>query len=165
MTPIELNIIRDTLAVGVSGAEGFTLGRIYNGKIYIGHTLEDEDRRLEEGGIKVKGKTAMPLGRFRLELYHSPKHGLVPLFKDVPQFSYTEIHKANKAEELLGCVAVGKVRTETGVANCAPILARIVDIMQHAEDEGRPVFCTISRQGAVEVEHVPVPASLVRGMA
>lgn len=145
MKPLELAIVREICAVGTPAKEGFSLGRIYVSDLYYGYTLEDEDRRLEEGGEKIYGKTAMPLGRFRLSLYQSPKHGLVPLFHDVPNFTYTEIHKANHAEELLGCVAVGRIRTDDGVMNCAAILDRIVDAMQHAEDEGRECYCTISR--------------------
>lgn len=145
MRSLELSIVRQINSVGVQGAEGFCLGRLYVDDIYYAYTLEDEDRRLEEGGEKVYGKSAMPLGRFEIELYNSPKHGLVPLFLNVPGFTYTEIHKANVAKELLGCVAVGRVRTDNGVATCAPALARIVDAIQHAEDEGRKVYCTISR--------------------
>ena len=90
---------------------------------------------------------AMPLGRFKIVLYNSPKHGVVPLFLDVPQFEYTEFHGANHANQLLGCVAVGKVRTSDGVANCQPVLQRIVAMMQSAEDEGPECYCTIKREG------------------
>lgn len=145
MKPLEITITREITAVGVLDHEGFTLGRIYVDGLYYGYTLEDEDRRLESGGLKVPGRTAMPLGRYRVTLYMSPKHGLVPLFHDVPNFTYTEIHKANKAEELRGCVAVGRERTTTGVANCEVVLQRIVAAMQHAEDDGRDCFCTILR--------------------
>jgi len=87
----------------------------------------------------------MPTGRYELTLYNSPKHGTVPLFNDVPGFSYCEMHKANHAEELLGCVAVGDERTSDGVRDCTPALARIVAEMRAAKIDGRKVFCTISR--------------------
>lgn len=144
---LEFTIIRDRFAKEQMGREGFSLGKIYCENVYYGETVEDEDRYLEVGGTKVHGKTAMPVGRFAVELYHSPKHGEVPLFLNVPQFTYTEIHKANKAEELLGCVGVGRVRTLDGVANCADVLKRIVSRMQVAEDMGQPIFCTIKRDG------------------
>lgn len=146
MTPVEFLILRDTFAEEAGGAEGFTLGRIYCDHSYLGYTLEDQDRRLEEDGTeKIYGKTAMPIGRYRLELYDSPKHGLVPLFKDVPQFEFTEIHGANNASQLLGCVAVGVHRTAVGVAECKPVVERIVGILQKAEAEGREVWCEIAR--------------------
>ena len=145
MTPLVFLVLRDVCSVGCKASEGFSLGRIYADSSYIGFTLEDEDRRLEEGNEKVYGRTAIPLGRYKMSLYQSPKHGLVPLLHDVPGFTYIEIHKANEADELLGCIAVGRDRTEVGVRNCAPILNRIVAMMEQAADEGRDVFCVVDR--------------------
>lgn len=145
MDPLNMQIIRHRLVPASAGKEGFCQGRIYIENRLVGFTVEDEDRHLESGGEKVYGKTAMPLGTYELTLYQSPKHGLVPLFHDVPQFSFTEIHKANRAEELLGCVGIGAVLTDDGVANCAPALARVVTTMREAIDKGRRVFCTIQR--------------------
>ena len=147
MTPLEFLIVRDTNHPSATETEGYCLGKIYGDSLYFGETLEDEDRRLEDGHSKVYGRTAMPTGRYELVLYHSPKRGVVPLFKNVPQFEYTEIHGANTASQLLGCVAVGKIRTANGVATCAPVLQRIVAVMTAAEDEGRKCFCTIRREG------------------
>ena len=82
-------------------------------------TLEDRSRRLASSMSlsdilrdKVYGETAIPTGRFKLELYNSPKHGPDTLqLVDVPGFSNSQIHAANRAEELLGCIAVGNDRT------------------------------------------------------
>jgi hypothetical protein len=147
MTDLEFEILRDTFKPEIPPKEGFTLGKIYGENLYIGETLEDEDRRLEAGGKKVPGKTAMPCGRYLLTLYMSPTHGLVPLFNNVPNFTYTEIHGANHAEQLKGCVSVGKVRTEDGVANCSTIVHRIVSMIEKANEEGRQAYCTIKRAG------------------
>lgn len=145
--PLEFLVVRDFNHPSVTEEEGFCLGKIYCDYLYLGETLEDEDRRLEDGHSKVYGRSSMPTGRFLVTLYDSPKHGLVPLFHDVPNFTYTEIHGANHSSQLLGCIAVGKVRTADGVATCRPVLQRIVDLMQRAEDEGRQCFCTIKREG------------------
>jgi hypothetical protein len=148
MTPIEYRIVRDTFKVATEGREGYTLGQLFQAgdSERICYTLEDQDRHLEDGNGKLYGKTAMPLGRFELELYNSPKHGTVPLFQRVPGFSFTEMHRANHAEELLGCVAVGDERTSDGVCKCQPALNRVVAEMRQAKEDGRQVFCTISRQ-------------------
>lgn len=143
--PLNLTIVRDRLVPPRDGREGFAQGRLYIEGQHSCFTIEDEDRHLESYGTKVQGKTAMPLGTYELTLYLSPKHGVVPLFHDVPQFSYTEIHRANIAEELMGCVGVGDERTECGVRECAPALSRIVAVMRNAIDCGRRVFCTIQR--------------------
>lgn len=146
-TAFEFLIIRDTFRAEAGSMEGFTLGKIFAEGLYIGETLEDQDRGLEKGGVKVPGKTGMPCGRYMLTLYQSPKHGLVPKFENVPQFSYTEIHGANHANELLGCVAVGRVRTADGVAKCSDVVKRIVDLMEVAIEEGKTCWCTITRAG------------------
>ena len=145
---LEFTIVRELCAPGYDGKEGFTLGQIFRdlNEPRIGFTLEDEDRGLESGGEKIYGKTAMPLGRYRMTLYQSPKHGLVPLFNDVPGFTYTEIHGANRAEQLLGCVAVGQNRTADGVQGCAQTVSRIVSMMLEASASGRESFCTILRK-------------------
>lgn len=148
--PVEFKIVREVFGTERGEIEGYTLGSFYwnsdDGTVVrLGSSLEDEDRHLEEGGVKVYGKTAMPLGRYRLTLYKSPKHGVVPLFHDVDGFTYTEIHGANFSKQLQGCVAIGRERTAEGVRDCAPLLQRVVAIMQSAAEHGREVYCTISR--------------------
>jgi hypothetical protein len=142
---MKLFLIRDTFEVERDGREGFTLGQLFdesNRKICF--TLEDQDRKLEEGNGKVYGKSAIPTGTYELELYNSPKHGLVPLLKNVPGFKYVEIHKANKAEELLGCIAVGAIRLPTGVQMCATPLQEIVEMMLKCKGKEK-VFLEIKR--------------------
>ena len=81
--------------------------------------LEDRSRRLSSDMSladiicsKVPGETAIPTGRYRIELYDSPKHGPDTLqLVGVPGFTNTQIHPANKAEQLEGCIAPGKDRT------------------------------------------------------
>jgi len=63
-----------------------TIGGFYdeNGT-FRWYTLEDKDRKLEEGGIKITGGTAIPKGRYKVELDWSPKRkGLVPFLRNVP---------------------------------------------------------------------------------
>lgn len=78
-------------------------------------TLEDPPRGLHSGmaleaihRLKVYGETAIPTGRYPIVLYASPKHGPDTLaLVGVPGFDHIQIHAANKAEELLGCISVG----------------------------------------------------------
>jgi hypothetical protein len=59
------------------------------------------------------GRSCIPPGTYRAELYASPKHGTVYMLQDVPGRSDVEIHAANFAGdsdldwkcELLGCIA------------------------------------------------------------
>lgn len=120
------------------GAEGSTLGRIFCDGIYLGFTLEDEDRQLENHQRdKVYGRTAIPRGRYELALDYSPHFGkLLPHIKGVPTHDGIRIHGANLPEQLLGCIAVGLVRTQRGVAKCDVVLQRIIGILQSAENDG-----------------------------
>lgn len=146
MMTLEMEVVREENHPSDGAVEGFCLGSVYVNGVFYGFTLEDEDRRLEEGNEKVYGRSAMPLGRFRLELYNSPKHGLVPRFMDVPGFDFTEFHGANHANQLLGCIAVGRKRTEDGVADCRPVVDALVAAMQDARAEHVGVYCTITRK-------------------
>lgn len=146
-TPADWRLIRDTCCPPRDGREGFCLGQLFfapDGP-RICYTVEDEDRRLEDGGVKVYGRTAMPLGRYRLTPYASPKHGAVPLFNAVPGFKFCEIHKGNAAENLLGCVAVGERRLSDGVARCQPALDAVMGELRRQTKAGRAVYCTIER--------------------
>jgi hypothetical protein len=77
--------------------------------------IEDKDRGLyktmsieETKKIKVYGETCIGYGRYPIELYNSPKHGWCYLLKETVGFDFVEIHPANKATQLLGCLAPGK---------------------------------------------------------
>ncbi len=147
-TPAEWKLVREVYGEPRNGREGYTLGRLYfkaDGE-QVCFTVEDQDRHIEDDPLaKQYGKTAIPTGRYELKLYDSPKHGKVPLFHDIPGYSYVEIHKANHAEELLGCIAVGAWRTIDGVSGCAGVLAEIVAEMGRARIAGRKVFITVER--------------------
>jgi len=56
----------------------------------------------------------IPVGVYDVEPYQSPSHGDVWLLKDVPDRSMIEIHVANRASELLGCIAPGTTLGEIG---------------------------------------------------
>lgn len=107
----------------------YSVGHLYhedNGQmIYLCDTMEDKDRGLKKSwplkqimDVKVKGETAIPLGtyeiipsvspKFRYRVWGKKYNGIVPEVKNVPGFSGIRIHPANKATELLGCVAPGK---------------------------------------------------------
>jgi len=80
----------------------------------ICQSLEDPDRDLcnsmplkEIQEKKIHGVTAIPYGKYPIVWYDSPKHGRVILLKNVKGFSYIEIHPANWAWQLQGCIAPG----------------------------------------------------------
>ena len=81
----------------------------------FGFVCEDTDRWLNQtdslehiAALKIKGKTAIPAGRYRVGLRDSPKHGKDTLFlQDVPGFQFIDIHAGNSAADTEGCQLVG----------------------------------------------------------
>ena len=63
---------------------------------------------------KVKGKTAIPEGTYKVKIGWSTKHGsMVPWLQNVPHFTGIQIHTGNVPKHSAGCILVGIVS-----ANC-----------------------------------------------
>jgi len=76
-------------------------------------TLEDKDRKLENGGEKVYGETAIPRGIYEVILTMSTRFKKVlPLLLNVPQFGGIRIHAGNTSEDTEGCILVGNKSVE-----------------------------------------------------
>lgn len=89
-----------------------TGGKLYINGSYFCETLEDPERDIEEEG-KVYGKTAIPLGRYGIEVTYSPKFKrMMPLIKDVPNFDGIRIHAGNTVADTDGCPMVGTWRRD-----------------------------------------------------
>lgn len=59
--------------------------------------------------IKLKGKTAIPEGKYRIEFRKSRRFGkLMPFLLDVPEFDGVMIHAGNYPNDTQGCILVGK---------------------------------------------------------
>lgn len=119
-------------------AENVTLGKLYLDNVFFCQTCEDEDRFLENGVTeKVDGKTAIPRGQYRVVTSFSNKfQRVLPEVLDVPGFEGIRIHGGNTAEDTHGCVLVGKVRTATGIAQCADTVQRIIDQIDNGHELG-----------------------------
>ena len=107
---------------------GYTHGRLFLEESgFLCWTLEDEDRGLTQdmapakiAAVKVHGRTAIPTGRYRVELRVSPKlkdkpyakkyGGMLPALQDVPGWTGVLIHPFNTPEESLGCIAPGVLK-------------------------------------------------------
>jgi hypothetical protein len=80
-----------------------TFGTIEIPNIFRCYTCEDVER--EE---KIKGKTAIPKGKYEVIINFSPKFQRnLPLLLDVPNFDGVRIHKGNSFSDTEGCILVG----------------------------------------------------------
>lgn len=136
-------VIREPSSFPTAG-ESFTLGKVYQSGIYFCESCEDRDRRLEDGGIKVATKTAIPRGKYKLITSMSNRFKReLPEVLDVPQFKGIRLHGGNKAENSEGCILIGKVRTSTGIAQCADTVNAMIAAINSATKAGRKCFIEV----------------------
>ena len=106
-------------------AAGYTHGRLFTDEGgFLCWTLEDEDRGLHQDmplaqikARKVKGKTAIPAGTYRVQMRVSPKFkdkwyakpygGKMPYLQNVPGWEGVLIHPGNRVEDTEGCILPG----------------------------------------------------------
>ena len=128
---MNLQLIRDVFHANC------TLGRLSISGLWFGFTCEDVDRKLEAGGEKVFGQTAIPRGKYQVILSFSPHfQRITPQLINVPQYTGVRIHGGNTAADTEGCPLLGRVRTDDGVANCSERNATLIDLLQKDEDNG-----------------------------
>lgn len=120
-------------------------GKLFVDGKFLGETLEDPDRRLESGGEKIYGDTAIPRGRYRVTASLSKRfQKLMPEVHDVPQFTGVRIHGGNTEADVLGCIELAQYRTATGVSNCAGVNLRLMNMLLAAECNQEEVWLEIS---------------------
>lgn len=122
-----------------------TFGKMFIDGKYFGETLEDTDREIEKGGVKVYGESAIPRGRYLVITSVSRRFGKeMPEVINVPGFEGIRIHGGNTEHDTLGCPLLGQVRTATGVANCKGINDRFLMILKAAAQRSENVWLEIS---------------------
>jgi len=121
-----------------------TFGKLFIDGKYLGETLEDTDRFLEDGGEKIDGQTAIPRGRYKVTVTYSNRFKKpMPYIHDVPCFEGIRIHSGNSENDSLGCVLLGNIRTKDGIAQCAGVNERLMHMLEACEDRGEPVWLTV----------------------
>lgn len=144
--------------------DSYTIGKLYINDIFFCDTLEDKDRGLtqdmsisEIDKIKVYGETAIPIGTYDMTMsIKSPKFsnfkrykwakicdGYIPRLLNVPGFDGILIHVANKATDILGCIAIGENKAKGQVLNSTITFNKLIPILKEAFKNNEDVKITI----------------------
>lgn len=85
-----------------------TISVVYVDGVFQCYALEDPDRKLEAGGVKIPGKTAIPRGKYRIIIDWSNRFKReLPRLLDVPNYVGVRIHPGNGPEDTEGCILPG----------------------------------------------------------
>jgi len=118
--------------------------KTYDEEEYFCDTLEPTWRDYQNGAYKVKGRSAIPEGRYAVVISWSPKfEQWLPILLGVPKFSGIRIHAGNCSEDTEGCILVGENREVGKVVNSRRWLHRLKQKIVEAKDRGEPVWLTV----------------------
>jgi len=111
---------------------------------YFCDTLEPTWRDYEHGAYKVKGRSAIPEGRYAVVISWSPKfRAWLPILLGVPKFEGIRIHAGNTAKDTEGCILVGVNREVGEVLESRKWLYRLKQKIVEAKDRGEAVWITV----------------------
>ena len=134
-----LKIYRDTFT------EDSTIGDLSVDGNFFCYTLEDYDRRLENGGKKVYGKTCIPRGTYDVVIDFSPKYNKeMPHVLSVPGFEGVRIHAGNMAKDSEGCILVGSTKSKDFIGNSTATFNKLMTLMDEAYAKAEPITLEIT---------------------
>jgi len=115
---------------------------------YFCDTLEPTWRDYEHGAYKVKGRSAIPEGRYAVVISYSPKFKQwLPILLGGPEFNKQwqgiRIHAGNTAKDTEGCILVGKNREVGKVLDSRIWVHRLKQKIVEAKDRGESVWITV----------------------
>ena len=128
----------------------YTIGKLYiNGKFFC-NTLEDCVRDINKNGtfdcgeFKIKEHTAIPYGKYEVNITYSPKFRReLPLLLNVPFFEGIRIHRGNTHKDSSGCILVGENTKKGMVLNSTKYELEIIKLIKDALKRKEGVFITI----------------------
>ena len=128
-----------------------TIGKLSINGQFICYTLEDCDRFLEkDASKKVKGKTAIPMGKYNVVRTVSPRFKeYLPRLENVPGFEGVLIHTGNTSKDTEGCILVGRTRSTNVVGESRLAFADLDARIKAALDAGEKVWLSLNRKDAL----------------
>ena len=144
----------------IAKRKAYTIGRLYiqrrvddeylagTENQYFCDTLEPTWRDYKNGAYKVKGRSAIPEGRYAVVISWSPKfEAWLPILLGGPEFNKQwqgiRIHAGNCSEDTEGCILVGKNREVGKVLDSRIWLHRLKQKIVEAKSKGEAVWITI----------------------
>ncbi len=96
----------------------------------------------------MKGRSAIPEGRYAVVIFYSPKFKQwLPILLGGPEFNRKwqgiRVHTGNTAQDTEGCILVGKNREAGKVLDSRIWLHRLKQKIVEAKDKGEAVWITI----------------------
>lgn len=132
---MELKVIRHLPSAGC------TIGELLINDVHECFTLEDPVR---EPGVKIKGNTAIPPGRYKVIVNYSNRFKRdMPLIVSVPMFEGVRIHSGNTAADTEGCVLVGTERGDQNILHSRDAFAALFRKIQSAIAAGEEIHIEV----------------------
>lgn len=143
----------------------YSVGHIYIGGSVFCDTIEDVDRDIDQATSlavirqkKVYGKTAIPTGRYKVELSPSPKYqkkaltdsyfrqyaNAMPHLLNVPGFTGILIHPGATANDTEGCVIVGRNLVKGKILQSRDTFSRLYSMLSETKRRGEDIYITIT---------------------
>lgn len=130
--------------------ETYTIGKFYVENVYICDTLEDKNRDINKNGKfdgsekKVYSETCIPYGTYEVVLTYSPKFKrLLPLLKDVPDFTGVRIHRGNTIKDTAGCILPGQNKIKGKVLYSGIEEEKIIKILKKCKENNEKFYLTV----------------------
>lgn len=140
----------------------YTISNLYVDGVKFCNVIEDTDRGLSSNMdldtiklLKIKGKTAIPTGNYRIILsVQSPKYtksktmmafckAYMPRLVNVPGYDGVLIHPGNTAADTEGCLIPGKNNIIGRVSNSTKYFKELYNKMKAAEKRGEGIIIEI----------------------
>jgi hypothetical protein len=134
--------------------DNYTIGRLFVDSQYFCDTLEDKTRDLKDlnhdgdfndkGEGKIYGQTAIPCGRYKVQLHYWQKHHKeVPILMNVPGFTGILIHTGVTQKDTEGCILVGQNKQSGRLTNGPYYLVTLTEKIREALNDKEEVYITI----------------------
>ncbi len=132
-----------------------TFGTLHVDGQFMCYTLEDQVREVEGQPVaawKIKGHTAIPAGRYRVTLQHSPRFGPDTLtVHDVPGFVGVRMHAGNTEDDTEGCPLLGMAIDVRGIVGgtSRSAVALVREAVRQAAGNGDQVWMDVANPTAL----------------